>query len=29
VIIAIDDKNNLLTIVKPKNLFEKISYRLN
>jgi hypothetical protein len=29
VIIAIDDKNNLLTIVKPKNLFEHISYRSN
>ena len=29
VIIAIDDKSNLLTIVKPKNLFEKISYRAN
>ena len=29
VVIAIDDKNNLLTIVKPKNLFENISYRGN
>ena len=29
VIIAVDDKNNLLTIVKPKNIFEKIGYRGN
>ena len=29
VVIAVDDKNNLLTIVKPKNLFENISYRGN
>jgi hypothetical protein len=27
VIIAIDEKSNLLTLVKPKNLFDKISYK--